>query len=313
MLFYNHFRITRTTAADVSNDLARCFDRMIEGCQNLSCRQHGADLQYLKFHAKAHRLFRYHVKHAHGVSTHYNTFTTDSPWYGAGQGLGDAAPRWVVQADSLISAYQSVATPWTIAPPDRSTQIQQGFDAFVDDTDIIAATPLQTNTDPIPIVQRNLNKWHDILQASGGELNPTKCVWLYFDWKFDTKGRPSIRQWKPHQGPNITVTLKSKAPITIKRMPHNEAHRYLGIYITTDGNYKRELEMFKQRNTRYFKLLQECPFTHQEIRTIYKQNYLPTVSYPLPATHIPPHHLYDAQSSATTVFLTKLGYPQTFP
>jgi len=71
--------------------------------------------------------------------------------------------------------------------------------------------------------------------------------------------------------------------------------------------------MFKQRNTRYIKLLRECPFTHKEIRTIYKQCYIPTVSYPLPATHIPPHLLYDAQSSATTVFLTKLGYPRTFP
>jgi len=52
---------------------------------------------------------------------------------------------------------------------------------------------------------------------------------------------------------------------------------------------------------------------HHEICTIYKQNYLPTVSYPLPATHIPSQHLYEAQSSATTVFLMKLGYPRTFP
>jgi len=52
---------------------------------------------------------------------------------------------------------------------------------------------------------------------------------------------------------------------------------------------------------------------HKEIRTIYKQCYLPTMSYPLPVTHIPPQQLYTAQSSATTVFLTKLGYPRMFP
>jgi len=52
---------------------------------------------------------------------------------------------------------------------------------------------------------------------------------------------------------------------------------------------------------------------HKEICTIYKQYYLPTMSYPLPATHIPPQQLYTTQSSATTVFLTKLGYPQMFP
>jgi len=107
--------------------------------------------------------------------------------------------------------------------------------------------------------------------------------------------------------------MPSKAPIRIKRLQHDEAHRYLGVQITTDSNYKKELDMFKQRNTRYIQLLRECPFKHHEIRTIYKQCYLPTVSYPLPATHIPPQQLYDAQSLATTVFLTKLGYPQTFP
>jgi len=93
-----------------------------------------------------------------------------------------------VQADSLISAYHTVVTPWVLTSPDKSNTIQQGFDVFVDDTGIISATPVDTNTDPIPIAQRNLNMWHKILQASGGELNPMKCVWLYFDWNFDAKG-----------------------------------------------------------------------------------------------------------------------------
>jgi len=155
------------------------------------------------------------VKHAHGVSTRYNTFTQESPWYGAGQGLGDTAPHWVVQANSLISAYHTIATLWVVTSPDKSSKLKQGFDAFVDDTDIISATPVETNTDPIPIAQRNLNVWHDILQASGGELNPMKCVWLHFDWTFDAKGRPSIRKATSENGPQITVMLHSKAPTQI--------------------------------------------------------------------------------------------------
>jgi len=119
-------------------------------------------------------------------------FTAESLWYGAGQGLGDTAPRWIVQADSLISAYQSVAMPWIVTSPDRRKQVIQGFNSFVDDMDIISATPINTTSDPVPIVQHNLNQWHDILQASGDKLNPQKCVWLYFDWTFDSKGCPSI-------------------------------------------------------------------------------------------------------------------------
>ncbi len=298
---------------DVSNDIARCFDHMVEACQNLSCRQHSTDLQYLEFHAKAHRLFQYHVKHAHAVSTKYNTFTQESPWYCAGQGLGDAVLQWVVQADSLISAYHTVATPWVITSPNKSSTLKQGFDTFVGDTDIISATPVETNTDPIPIAQCNLNVWHELLQASSGELNPMKCVWLYFDWNFDAKGRPSIRKVTSENGPQITVTLCSKAPIWIRRLKHDEAHRYLGIQIMTDGNCKKEIELLKQCNQRYIQLLNTCPFSHHEIQIIYKQCYLPTVCYPLPATHILMTQIHKAQSSATTIFLMKLGYPRTFP
>jgi len=46
---------------------------------------------------------------------------------------------------------------------------------------------------------------------------------------------------------------------------------------------------------------------------IYKQCYLSTVSYPLPATFIPEANLFKLQSPATSIFLSKLGYPHTFP
>jgi len=50
-----------------------------------------------------------------------------------------------------------------------------------------------------------------------------------------------------------------------------------------------------------------------EIHVIYKQCYLPMVSYPLPATTMLPNQLYKLQSLETTTFLNKMGYPQTCP
>ncbi len=45
----------------------------------------------------------------------------------------------------------------------------------------------------------------------------------------------------------------------------------------------------------------------------YKQCYLPTVGYPLLATVIPVAQLNKQQGPATTIFLTKMGYPWSFP
>jgi len=71
--------------------------------------------------------------------------------------------------------------------------------------------------------------------------------------------------------------------------------------------------MFQQCDEQFVHLLQQCPFPQSDVTVIYKQCYLPTVSYPLPATSIPTAQLFKLQSQAMTVFLQKMGYPQIFP
>jgi len=313
MVLFDYVYLTRTIAVDVSIDVTRCFDCLIEACENLSCRQQGADLNYIKLHAAMQQLFRYHVKHAHGVSVRYNQHSATDPWYGAGQGTGDACARWVVQANSMILAYNTRANPWCTTHPDYSSPLTLGLDAFIDDTDLMAAnSPNHSRPSPIQKVQYNLSLWNDLLQASGGSLNPSKCVWFYFNWKQDARGTNKIVA-PTTTAPSIQIhTAHDQATPICLLQPH-EAHRYLGVQFTTDGNCKAELALFQQRNTKFINLLQQCPFPHRDIHVIYKQCYLPTVSYPLPATTMPPTKLYQLQSPATSIFLTKLGYPRTFP
>jgi len=313
LVLYDYIHITRSTAIDLSKDVAKCFDRMIEACTNLSCRQHGADPNYLKLHAAMQQQFKYFVKHAAGISQEYNQHNQQDPWYGAGQGAGDACLRWVVQANSIILAYASKAHSWCLTTPNRDTHYQQVIDAFIDDTDLFSVqAQYQTFYDLLGTIQGNLDLWHNLLQASGGVLNPDKCVWLCFYWKFLPNGVVKIQTPPPDTQP-LTTTIQQQQPAPIRRLEPTEAHRYLGVYLTTDGNHNKEYQMFQQRNNNYTKLLQQCPFSQADIRVIYKQCYLPTVSYPLPATSIPPAKLYKAQGKVTSLFLTKLGYPRSFP
>jgi len=250
---FDIIRLARHIAAEISNDAASCFDRMIEACQNLSCRQHGADKQYLKLHAQTVQMLCYHVKHAFGISEEFNDHTEEHPWYGAGQGAGDAAPRWVILANSMILAYVSQALPWLLQSPDKSISTIQGFDAFMDDTTITnVATGTETLQDTVNAAQQNLNLWNDLLQASGGILNPTKCVWFLFNWEFKPNG--SVKLHHPSY-PTITITNPPNPPQPIKRLNLTEAHCYLGVHLTTDGNYTKELSVFQERNTRYINLL----------------------------------------------------------
>jgi len=114
MVIFDYVYLTQITAVNISIDVARCFDSMIEACENLSCHQQGADLAYFKLHVATQQQFRYHIKHAQGISARYNQHSEQDLWYGAGQGAGDACARWIMQANSMINAYNTRANSWVI-------------------------------------------------------------------------------------------------------------------------------------------------------------------------------------------------------
>ncbi len=212
----------------------------------------------------------------------------------------------------MIRAYQSCTEAFPLSSPNQRYTLNLSIDAFMDDTWLPAP-----NTSNLPLndlatqAQQNLQTWHNILQSSSGQLNPKKCVWMLFNWHFKPSGIAQIKV--PATPPIITTTIIGAEPYPIRRLQPDEAHRYLGIQLTTDGNQKKELQIFKERMQRYTNFIHQCPLTAQEARVVYLQCYLPTLSYPLPATSFPPENLIKIQGSATSAFLSKMGYPRTFP
>jgi len=241
--------------------------------------------------------FWYHVKHAHRVSTRFNEHSDQDPWYGAGQGAGDACAWWIVQANSMIVAYNTSANPWCIACPNHSLQLHLGLDSFIDNTDLMAAMlPNQLATTLIQEVQYNLTLWHDLLKASGVALNPAKCIWFYFNWKQDAQGTVKITA-PPKHTPPIQIHTAPNQLIPIWLLQLHEAHCYLRVLqFTTNENCKTKLSLFQQCNSKFIALPQQCPFPQCNIHIIYKQCYLPTISYPLPALTMPPAKFYKLQS-----------------
>jgi len=196
-----------------------------------------------------------------------------------------------VQADSIIKAYASRAEPWILSSPNYAQSYCQLLDAFVDDTDIFAAQqPRQNFCNFVATLQTNINLWHDLLQASGGVLNLSKCVWLCFNWHIGTNGRPKIIP--PPALAALSLTVHGHPPEQIPLLDPKAAHRYLGVYLTTDGNCNTEITTFYKRNMQYIQLMRTCPFSHREAFVIYWQCYLPMVGYPLRATFMPPARLY---------------------
>jgi len=179
---------------------------MLEAPNNLACLQHGADPRYVKLHAQTQRELRYHLKHKYGISEGYNTHSDTQPWYRMGQGTGDASNQWVIGSDSMIDAYQTKAHGWQIPSPVPQESITLTLKSFIDDINLfIGQTPNISETEFHTRVQQDINRWHGILKATGGELNTKKCFWSDFHLQYDTKGNPTIRPKTPND-PQLVLT-----------------------------------------------------------------------------------------------------------
>jgi len=155
--------------------------------------------------------------------------------------------------------------------------------------------------------------WQGLIQASGGTLNPEKCSWTPFLWQYDQLGNAHLVQPLDTPAYQITASDWTGKRHTLLRNAPDKAVRLLGVHIAANGNYNTELNVLKEHQAHYSAFLQRTPLTRREARVIYRQCYLPKVTYPLPATTIPPDKLYQTQLRVTTQFLNKMGYPAHLP
>jgi len=162
----------------IDNDATACFDCMIEAPNNLACLQHGADPKYIKLHAQTQQELCYYLKHKYGVSKDFNTHSNAQPWHGMGQGASNACNRWVIGLDSMADAYSSKAHRWCIPTPTPHPQLKQTMKAFINDVNLFIGKPANVSDATfLQEAQEDINCWHVILHATGGELNTKKCFW----------------------------------------------------------------------------------------------------------------------------------------
>jgi hypothetical protein len=88
------------------------------------------------------------------------------------------------------------------------------IDGFVDDTSLftnLLNTIIESNDieELTSQLRHDMIAWKELLEASGGKLELTKCFYYILTWKFDSKGNP------------VPTTIREQRQITNQiRVPH---------------------------------------------------------------------------------------------
>jgi len=302
-------KLNQRSALDMFLDARWCFDLMVEACHNMACRRHGAADDYLHLHAQTHHSMKYYVRHKFGVLEDYNTFD-QHPWHGAGQGTADAALRYIMLSDSLIDAYHTKIQPWAIKDLTLTLTVFKSMKAFIDDVAMLTGGDHLSFEQLTQQAKTQLQWWNNLIRASGGALNPTKCCCAPYTWTPDTAG---ILRLDTTVNDAVIAPCPNQLQQTIPVLKPNKGTRYLGIYVTCTCNTKPMQDQIWQKALLYTKAFQRTHMSRREAGVLYHLCFLPALTYSFPAMGLPATFLERIHKLSTSTILNKMGYHRNLP
>jgi len=175
---------------------------MVEACHNLACQHHGADIAYLWLHAKTHQAMKYYVCHKFFISCDYSTFA-QHPWHRAGQGAADVALHYIVILDTVIDAYHSKTAPSCLHDPTKVILILHSLKAFINNVVLHTSDgPYATFNTLWDHAAEQIQWWEQLVQVTGGSLNPQKCCAIVYSWSPDKSGILHLHNTPPNMTPS---------------------------------------------------------------------------------------------------------------
>jgi hypothetical protein len=172
--------LTKTGVATMDNDAKSCYDRIIVNLAMIISQYYGLSSQTTALQAKTLKRMKFRLRTALGDSKQSYSHSQETPIHGTGQGSCASPALWLLISSILMDCISDLGGGMTMNDVVSSNIIQQWIDGFVDDTSLfvnlkgdvdkkndINALHLQLRHDMV--------LWQELLEASGGMLELSKC------------------------------------------------------------------------------------------------------------------------------------------
>jgi hypothetical protein len=248
----------RTNGIVLDNDAKGCYDRIISDIALLSIQHLGYSKNSVKMLGKLWEQLEHHISTGFGVSDISYSSTLEKLLYGIGQ-VSCSSPIMCELLNQLIlTALEEKYECIPLVSVDKSTISTRPGDSFVDDITTGTADDNVTK-DPVPIEEKELTSdeeamvksmediihfFLDLLQVTGGDLAPEKCVWYLIAHRWKKGVTTLLANKTTHR----VITMKSKATGKIsafKRKAVSQGHRTLGFRLCGDGTSRAHKKVMK--------------------------------------------------------------------
>ena len=213
-------------------------------------------------------------------------FPTTLPHQGSGQDNGKEPTIWVMISAILLTIMQDEGFGLNaLSCLSQLALVIAGF-AFVDDTEIINATPSVNTTceELLQQQQRVVDTWEGTLRTTGGALRPDKSYWYMIDYQH-TGIRWLYRSINQIPG-GITVKVADSSRQPLLRLEPNQTKETLGIFVPMRGNAKDQILNPLSKTGQMAEYLRTWRVEKQEAWYTFTAAFLKTIEYPMEATRL---------------------------
>ena len=194
-------RATRKSLIQTNYGAASCYDRIIPSMAMIASRKFGVPKTATHLNAKTLQEARYHIRTELGLSPTSYQHEDRMPIYGTGQGSGNSPMIWCFISSVLFDCYEKSAYQAVYCNPDRTHPIDINMLGFVKDSNGQVNSFLQDESpegllDLIRKAEHNAVTWSNLLSATGGSLELSKCSYHVIHWKFSAQGAPVLSSVK---------------------------------------------------------------------------------------------------------------------
>lgn len=293
-------------------DATSCYDRILACLATICSRRVGMAKSVVMVNASTLEEAKFKIKTQLGVSEAWYRHCHIFPIHGTGQGSGNSPHIWCFVCSVLFDAFAAKAHGATFSSYDRTRQLQLFMVGFVDDcsqrVNVFDAHPQPSVHHLVQLMTRDAQLWNDLLWASGGALEHSKCSFHCVDFLWTTAGEPFHR---PNQfAPPVTLHHQGVAT-SIHQMSNYRSHKTLGCYVNPAGLPTAQLQVLKKKNEEFARLLESNYFSPHEARTMYWSIYIPSMTYPLSVIPLPESDCNDLDTRFMKVIVPRCGYGRT--
>ena len=306
-------RQRRQAGALCSNDAKSCYDRIVHNVAALSMRRMGIPAEPVASMFLTLQQSQHVISTAFGVSKESYGRGRRIPLQGVGQGNGAGPAIWAVISTVIINMMRTAGHGLHIVSALSCILISFVCYAFVDDTDVVHASPspLSTGEDVLADMQTVVDRWEGGLRATGGALVPSKSHWYLIDFVWTgTKWRYRTKVELPG---DVSVLDKDGIRTVLDRHDPATATETLGVWQAMDGNNSAEIRVLRKKTEAFAESMRTGFLSKADAWYALNSSFLKTLEYPMVATTISQKSWEYIMSPILKVALPRSGIARNFP